>query len=78
MELTAQQLQSVRGGESLRLIDPETQLEFVVVRSDVYEQAQNQSREPAAFLISEAYPLMDAVARNEGWDDPSMDVYNDH
>lgn len=24
----------------------------------------------------EAYPLMDAVARREGWDDPEMDSYN--
>ena len=26
--------------------------------------------------IREAYPLMDAVARQEGWDDPEMDSYN--
>jgi hypothetical protein len=26
--------------------------------------------------IREAYPLMDAVARLEGWDDPEMDGYN--
>jgi hypothetical protein len=26
--------------------------------------------------IREAYPLMDAVARAEGWDDPEMDSYN--
>ncbi len=26
--------------------------------------------------IREAYPLMDAVARQEGWDDAEMDSYN--
>jgi hypothetical protein len=26
--------------------------------------------------IREAYPLMGAVAREEGWDDPEMDSYN--
>jgi hypothetical protein len=26
--------------------------------------------------IREAYPLMDAVARQEGWDDPEMDSYD--
>ena len=26
--------------------------------------------------IRGAYPLMDAVARQEGWDDPEMDSYN--
>jgi hypothetical protein len=26
--------------------------------------------------LRQAYPLMDAVARQEGWDDPEMDSYN--
>jgi regulator of replication initiation timing len=26
--------------------------------------------------VRQAYPLMDAVARSEGWDDPEMDSYN--
>jgi hypothetical protein len=26
--------------------------------------------------IRQAYPLMDAVARQEGWDDPEMDSYD--
>ncbi|MGH7170985.1 MAG: hypothetical protein ACRELG_11965 [Gemmataceae bacterium] len=26
--------------------------------------------------IREAYPLMDAVTRQEGWDDPEMDTSN--
>jgi hypothetical protein len=26
--------------------------------------------------IRAAYPLMDAVGREEGWDDPEMDSYN--
>jgi hypothetical protein len=26
--------------------------------------------------IREAYPLMDAVARLEGWEEPEMDSYN--
>jgi hypothetical protein len=28
------------------------------------------------FDIAEAYPLMDEVARSEGWDDPELDIYN--
>ncbi len=26
--------------------------------------------------IRQAYPLMDAVAHQEGWDEPEMDSYN--
>jgi hypothetical protein len=42
--------------------------EFAALREQV---AKGQD-----FDIREAYPLMDAVARAEGWDDPEMDSYN--
>jgi hypothetical protein len=35
-----------------------------------------QSLDPEIADIRQAYPLMDAVARQEGWDDPEMDSYN--
>ncbi len=35
-----------------------------------------EADEEEVFDIREAYPLMDAVARKEGWDDPEMDSYN--
>jgi hypothetical protein len=35
-----------------------------------------QSVEEEVAGIRQAYPLMDAVARQEGWDDPEMDSYN--
>ena len=28
------------------------------------------------FDVCEAYPLMDEVARSEGWYDPEMDIYD--
>ena len=28
------------------------------------------------FDVEEAYPVMDEVARSEGWDDPELDIYN--
>ena len=27
--------------------------------------------------FADAYPLMDQVAAREGWDDPSMDIYDE-
>jgi hypothetical protein len=35
-----------------------------------------QSLEAENAEVRQAYPLMDAVARQEGWDDPEMDSYN--
>ncbi len=35
-----------------------------------------QSAEAERAEVRQAYPLMDAVARQEGWDDPEMDSYD--
>ncbi len=35
-----------------------------------------QSHDEDEKIIREAYPLMDAVARQEGWDDSEMDSYD--
>jgi hypothetical protein len=52
-------------------------------RVEVHKMAEEDLPERASELedenveeIREAYPLMDAVARQEGWDDPEMDSYN--
>ena len=59
----------------VRVIDPRTNRVYVLVAVEQYERLK-------AFLEEEldiraAYPLMDEVASKEGWDDPSMDIYND-
>jgi hypothetical protein len=28
-------------------------------------------------LITSAYPLLDEMAAKSGWDDPTLDIYND-
>jgi hypothetical protein len=40
------------------------------------EPAMELPEEEEDIDIRQAYPLMDAVARQEGWDDPEMDSYN--
>jgi hypothetical protein len=59
----------------LRLIDPETNTGYVLIRAEEFDRWQ-------AFLgvsldVREAYPMLDEVARQQGWDDPALDVYND-
>jgi hypothetical protein len=46
-----------------------------MAEEDVPERASELEDENVE-EIREAYPLMDAVARQEGWDDPEMDSYN--
>jgi len=58
-------------GQPLRMIDPRTHAEFVVIRKEVFEQLEHL----ASLDPREAYPLMDETFR-EGWDDPKMAEYD--
>jgi hypothetical protein len=64
-----------------------TQLQIAVRRTHTLLAENEKLRQEIAALrrqlaegedadIRQAYPLMDAVARAEGWDDPEMDSYN--
>ncbi len=74
IELAEQQRQAVHASETLvRLVDPETQETFVLVRSDVYEQGKGLLGED--FHPATAYAALDQ-ALAPGWSDPSMDDYD--
>jgi hypothetical protein len=63
------------GSTPIQVIDPQTQVTYVLLRADVYEQVRKVL--DAEFDIREAYPLMDAAARAAGWDDAAEDLYDD-
>jgi hypothetical protein len=63
------------GEQPVQLTDPETNTVYMIVRADVYERMRASRDE---LDIRDAYPLMDQVAALEGWDDPSMDIYNEY
>lgn len=58
-----------------RVIDPRTNRIYFLVSVEEYERMRALLEDQLD--IRAAYPLMDAVAAKEGWDDPSMDIYND-
>jgi len=58
-----------------RVVDPRTHRTYVLVPAEQYDRMRALLQEESD--IRGAYPLMDAVASKEGWDDPSMDIYND-
>ena len=63
------------GEQPVRLADPETNLVYIIVRAEVYERMCALCDD---FAIGDAYQLMNQVAAREGWDDPSMDIYNEY
>jgi hypothetical protein len=79
LELTEDQRRRLEenGREPLRLYDPVTHQEYVVIRAEVYDRFRTLLYDDAPFDPTEAYPLIDEAAAKAGWDDPAMDIYND-
>jgi hypothetical protein len=61
------------GGEVLRLIDPDTDQQYVLLRAEVYEQLRSAQAE---LDPRELYPALHRALEDEGWDGPQMDEYN--
>jgi hypothetical protein len=61
------------GGQMLRLIDPDTNEQYVLVPAEVYEQLRSGQTD---LDPRELYPALHRALRDEGWDDPRMDEYN--
>jgi hypothetical protein len=71
--LTPEQRKEIQnaGEGPVRITDPETQTEYVILKADVYNRICAMADETRA-----AYPLAMKVFGQDGWDDPQMDEYN--
>ena len=72
--LTDEQRRSLENGTAVRVTEPETRLECVMIRADVFERVKS--------LLSdldprEAYAALDESFR-AGWIDPQMAEYDDY
>jgi hypothetical protein len=80
IELTLEQRQAVERQEEIppRVVDPITHAKYVLVREDVYDRVSRlfDVDENGQFARDLTPHVLEIFGR-EGWDDPSMDVYND-
>jgi hypothetical protein len=61
------------GQDPLRLIDPDSNEEFVLLQAGVYAKMQALLGEVEP---RELYPALQRALSDEGWDGPKMDEYN--
>lgn len=62
----------------IRLIDPETNVEYVVLPAETYEQMRNGVYyDDGPITEEERHALLIEAGLRAGWDDPEMDIYND-
>ena len=65
-------------GNLIRLIDPETNVEYVVLPAETFEQMRNGVYyDDSPLTEEEQNALLVEFGHRAGWDDPEMDIYND-
>ncbi len=71
--------EAVRTSEDqpIRLTDPETNIEYVLLPADLYDQIQSLFYEHSTLTPDERRALIVKAGLRAGWDDPEMDVYDD-
>ena len=64
--------------EPVRLVDPETNVEYVVVPVETFERMRKGIYyDDSPITEEEQTALLIEFGLRAGWDDPEMDVYND-
>jgi hypothetical protein len=70
-----QAVHQLRGTQPLRVVDPETQTVWVLVRAEIYDQVQAVLHESGEEL-ADTYAAQTEAALRAGWDEPAMDDYD--
>ena len=70
IELSEEQRRAVRAhpDEPLQLVDSSTQSTFVLLSTDLFDRIKGLVYDDSDFSITEAYPLLDRMASQAGWD----------
>jgi hypothetical protein len=72
-----QQAMRASHGRPLRLTDPETEAEYVLLQAEIYDQVQRLLYNETSLTPDERRAVLIQAGLRAGWDDPEMDVYND-
>ena len=80
IELTQQQrneLKQITGNE-VRVADPETGHQYVLLRAEVYERWRRLLYDEGDWTPEEQMRLLAESGKRAGWDDPAMAVYDNY
>lgn len=61
----------------VRLIDPETNVEYIVLPAEKFTQIQAEFYDDSPITEEEHRALLVQFGLRAGWDDPEMDIYNE-
>ncbi len=60
----------------VRLTDPETHVEYVLLKADMYDRIRGLLAGDASLTPDERRAVLVQAGLRAAWDDPEMDVYN--
>jgi hypothetical protein len=77
IELTASQQQAINehGPQPLRVLDPTTRQEYVLLRADLFDRLKHLLLEESDLSSREVAFLIDRAMQEYDADDPSLDLY---
>ncbi len=77
LQITEEERREVRlaNGKPVRLTDPETKQEFVLLRAEVYDRLKSLLYDDGDFDPAIGYPATDEVMK-EDWDNAKMAEYD--
>jgi hypothetical protein len=67
----------VSQGQPVRLADPETNVEYVILPAEIYERIKGFLYEGVPLTTDERKELLIKAGLRAGWDATEMDIYND-
>jgi hypothetical protein len=76
--LTDEQREAVKHGQAVHVTDPQTQLECVLVRADVYDRVRALLVDDRPLSQEEKLAAIQAAGLRAHWDDPALDVYEQY
>lgn len=78
LELSKQQWQELRreNAAEIRLLEPETQQQYVLLRAEVYDRLKQLLVDDGDWTPEEQLRLLAESGNRAGWDNPEMDVYD--
>ena len=66
------------GNQPARVLDPETNVSYVLVREDEYQKIRDASESDPPESVEDLYQLSQEAFGKTGWDDPKMDDYDNY
>ncbi len=72
-----QQMVRASKGQPVRLADPKTNVEYVVLPAELFDQMQGLLYEDNSLTDDEARNLLVRAGIRAGWNDAEMDIYNE-